>query len=116
MAESRSRAARVSTRVRIEKDLLGEAKVPADALYGIQTIRAVHNLSFSGRLLKDYPDFIAALATVKKAAARANRDARVLDARRANAIEDACDALIGGNTANNSRLTCSAAAEASRST
>lgn len=62
-------------RTRIEKDLLGPREVPADALYGIHTVRAVENLGFSGRILANYPDYIRALATVKKAAARANRDA-----------------------------------------
>ena len=81
---------------RIEKDSLGECAVPADALYGIHTVRAVENLGFSGRILANYPDYIRALATVKKAAARANRDAHVIDARRQDAIECACDALIRG--------------------
>ncbi len=75
---------------------MGARAVPADALYGIQTLRAVENLGFSRRKLGDYPDYIRALATVKKAAARANRDARVIDARRQGAIEQACDALIRG--------------------
>ena len=81
---------------RIEKDLLGERAVPADSLYGIHTLRAVENLRFSARVLGDYPDYVRALATVKKAAARANRDAQVIDARRQDAIEWACDALIRG--------------------
>ncbi len=81
---------------RIEKDLLGERAVPADALYGIHTVRAAENLGFSGRILANYPDYIRALATVKKAAARANRDAHVIDARRAGAIERACDELMRG--------------------
>ncbi len=85
-----------SSGTRIEKDLLGERAVPADALYGIHTLRAVENLGFSGRVLANYPDYIRALATVKKAAARANRDAHVIDARRQGAIERACDALIRG--------------------
>ncbi len=75
---------------------MGERAVPADALYGIQTVRAIENLSFSGRILGNYPDYIRALATVKMAAARANRDAHVIDARRHGAIERACDALIRG--------------------
>ena len=75
---------------------MGERAVPADALYGIHTVRAVENLGFSGRILANYPDYIRALATVKKAAARANRDAHVIDARRLDAIERACDALIRG--------------------
>ena len=49
-----------------------------------------------GASLANYPDYIRALATVKKAAARANRDAHVIDARRQDAIERACDALIRG--------------------
>jgi aspartate ammonia-lyase len=76
--------------------LLGERAVPADALYGIQTFRAIENLSFSNHTLGNYPDYIRALATVKKAAARANRDAHVIDARRLDAIERACDAMIRG--------------------
>jgi aspartate ammonia-lyase len=81
---------------RIEQDLLGELAVPAVALYGIHTVRATRNLSFSGKTLGRYPAYIRALAIVKKAAARANRDARVLDPRVATAIERACDALIRG--------------------
>src|SRR6202167_3635981 len=108
MAESRravtARNSRGSTRnrtaapteTRIEKDLLGERAVPADALYGIHTVRAVESLSFSGRILEHYPDYVRALATVKKAAARANRDSHVIDARSLDAIERACDALIRG--------------------
>jgi aspartate ammonia-lyase len=98
MAASHSLATPRKSRrsTRIEKDLLGECAVPADALYGIHTVRAVENLGFSGRILANYPDYIRALATVKKAAARANRDARVLDARRFEAIERACDLLIRG--------------------
>jgi aspartate ammonia-lyase len=108
MAASRSSAAPPRSRgsirkrlvaapvTRIEKDLLGEYTVPADALYGIHTVRAVENLGFSGRILANYPDYIRALATVKKAAARANRDAHVIDARREGAIERACDDLIRG--------------------
>jgi aspartate ammonia-lyase len=85
-----------SSGTRVEKDLLGELAVPADALYGIHTVRAVENLGFSGRILANYPDYIRALATVKKAAARANRDAHAIDARRQGAIERACDGLIRG--------------------
>jgi len=94
MAASRRSAAPRGTR--IEKDLLGKRAVPADALYGIQTLRAVENLGFSGRILANYPDYIRALATVKKAAARANRDAHIIDARRLDAIERACESLIRG--------------------
>ncbi len=75
---------------------MGECAVPAGALYGIQTVRAVENLSFSTRILGNYPDYVRALATVKMAAARANHRAKVIDATRRDAIERACDALIRG--------------------
>ncbi|HKF30037.1 MAG TPA: lyase family protein, partial [Candidatus Binataceae bacterium] len=94
MAERRRR--RPAADIRRERDLLGELEVPAHALYGIHTMRSVNNLSFSGRKLGDYPVYVGALAMVKKAAARANRDAAVLPARLARAIESACDALIHG--------------------
>jgi aspartate ammonia-lyase len=81
---------------RLERDLLGELPVPADALYGIRTVRALRNLSFSGRSLSEYPAYVKALAMVKKAAARANRAAAVLDERVASAIEHACDVLLRG--------------------
>jgi aspartate ammonia-lyase len=93
---SRRKTLSVASGTRIEKDLLGERAVPAHALYGIHTVRAIENLGFSGRSLGDYPDYVRALAIVKKAAARANRDARVIDARCHGAIERACDTLIRG--------------------
>ncbi len=89
-----SRAALPATR--IERDSLGDVPVRKEALYGVHTVRAVRNLSFSGRALSQYPAYIRSLAIVKKAAARANRDARVIDVRICNAIERACDSLIRG--------------------
>jgi len=98
MAERRRRAApsRAVAASRIERDSLGELEVPAGALYGNRTVRSIRNLSFSGRVLGAYPDYVRALALVKKAAGRANRDARVITPRIAKAIEAACDALIAG--------------------
>src|SRR5271166_5536243 len=96
---ARRRPAIISREVaasRIERDSLGELEVPARALYGIRTVRSIRNLSFSGRILGDHPLHVRALAIVKKAAARANRDARVITSKIANAIEAACDALIAG--------------------
>lgn len=60
------------TDFRIEKDSLGEMQVPADALYGAQTQRAVQNFPVSG--MKPYPAFIWAMATIKRAAAEVNGD------------------------------------------
>lgn len=75
--------------VRHEEDALGPVVVPADALYGSQTVRSLTNLSFSGRPLGGYPELVAALAVVKQAAARANRQAGVLPRKLADAIEAA---------------------------
>jgi fumarate hydratase, class II len=62
---------------RIEKDSLGELKVPAEALYGAQTQRAVENFPISG--LKQYRAFIWAMATIKRAAAQVNHELGLFD-------------------------------------
>ncbi|HXW83081.1 MAG TPA: lyase family protein [Candidatus Binataceae bacterium] len=95
MAVARRRGAR-GTSTRIERDSIGTVAVPREALYGVHTWRALRNLAFSGRSLADYPGLLRALALVKLAAARANRAARVLDARRAHAIESACASIARG--------------------
>ncbi|MBV1787599.1 aspartate ammonia-lyase [Marinobacterium sp. D7] len=81
---------------RIEHDLLGDLAVPAEAWYGVQTQRALDNFSITGVPISHFPAFIKALAMVKSAAARANRDLGALDARKAEAIIAACDDIIGG--------------------
>jgi aspartate ammonia-lyase len=97
MAARPSRASRSPRPMpRIERDIIGDLEVPARALYGIHTVRSIHNLSFSGRTLGAYPAYVRALAIVKKAAARANRDARVLEPRMLKAIEAACAEVIAG--------------------
>src|SRR5216684_1638066 len=60
------------TEFRTEKDSLGELAVPADALYGVQTQRAVNNFQISG--LRPWRAFIWSLAAIKQAAARVNAD------------------------------------------
>jgi aspartate ammonia-lyase len=62
------------TRTRAEHDLLGDRDVPDDALYGIQTLRALENFSITGTPLREFPALIEALAAVKEAAAMANAD------------------------------------------
>ena len=79
---------------RTEKDTLGEFPVPADAWYGIQTARAVDNFPISGR--GPDRDFIIAHACIKRAAAVANRGAGGLDAKLADAILKAADAIMVG--------------------
>jgi aspartate ammonia-lyase len=81
---------------RIEHDLLGKMRVPGSAYYGVQTARAIDNFKISGVPVAMYPDFIRALAMVKLAAARANRDSKALDGRRLRAIEKACEDVMGG--------------------
>ena len=79
---------------RIEHDTMGEVRVPASALYRAQTQRAVENFPISGQGLE--PAHIHALAQVKKAAARANRELGVLEQAVAEAIVAAADAVIAG--------------------
>ncbi|GAA3404756.1 lyase family protein [Paenibacillus hodogayensis] len=84
---------------RLEQDMIGELAVPAEAYYGINTLRTCRNLSFSGRPLGDYPAYIRSLAFVKKAAALANRGAGGLNAEQAELIVAACEQLIEGRYA-----------------
>ena len=72
---------------RIEKDSLGEVRVPTDAYYGAQTQRAVKNFPISG--VRAPQALITACAIVKKAAALANRDVGNLEPRIAEAIAKA---------------------------
>lgn len=81
---------------RVERDLLGEREVPADAYYGVQTLRAVENFKISGRPISVYPELVNALATVKEAAAQANGDLGLLDAERTKAIVAACEEIRKG--------------------
>src|SRR5919198_1056038 len=64
---------------RSEHDLLGTREVPDDALYGIQTLRALENFPITGVPLREFPALIGALAAVKEAAALANRDLGLLE-------------------------------------
>jgi len=87
-------------RQRLEHDLLGERHVPADAYYGIQTLRGVENYDITGITLAHFPHFIKALAMVKKAAARANYKLGDLDKDIADAVCAACDEITAGNLRN----------------
>jgi aspartate ammonia-lyase len=71
---------------RREHDLLGFRDVPGDALYGIQTLRAVENFPITGVLVREFPTLIAALAAVKESAALANHELGLLDPERTGAI------------------------------
>jgi fumarate hydratase class II len=82
------------TGFRTERDSLGELKVPADALWGPQTQRAVENFPISG--LRMPRDFIRALGLIKWAAATANLELDALDPKRAGAIQKAALEVVDG--------------------
>ena len=84
------------TTSRLEHDFLGERAIPADAYYGIQTLRALENFAITGIPLKSEPLFVQALAYVKKAAALANAELGVLPTPIADAIVQACDRVASG--------------------
>jgi len=79
---------------RIEKDSLGPLEVPADALYGVQTARAVANFPISGERL--HREMVRAVARIKIAAARANSELGVLDKAKADAIVKAAEEVVAG--------------------
>ncbi|MBK9966860.1 MAG: aspartate ammonia-lyase [Holophagales bacterium] len=82
---------------RREHDLLGERDVPADALFGVQTLRAVENFPITGIPVSHFPTLVRALAMVKLAAARANARLGLLPPAIAAAIEQASQEVIDGH-------------------
>jgi fumarate hydratase class II len=84
----------MDTLTRIERDSLGELPVPAQALYGIQTQRAVLNFPISG--LHPWRAFVWSMAAIKRAAAEVHRDLRLLDEQRAAAIIQAAQEVVDG--------------------
>jgi fumarate hydratase, class II len=77
---------------RVEHDSLGKVRVPAGALYGAQTQRAVENFPISG--LKPWQAFVWSTALIKRAAAEVNRSLGLLDTERAGAITAAADEVM----------------------
>jgi aspartate ammonia-lyase len=84
----------MSAAFRIEKDPLGELQVPAEALYGVQTLRAVQNFPISG--IRPHAVFVVATVWIKKAAALTHKRTGRLDARLADAIVAAADEILAG--------------------
>ncbi|OCG73871.1 aspartate ammonia-lyase [Microbacterium sediminis] len=87
---------RVTAPTRTETDSLGSLEIPADAYWGIHTARALENFDITKRPISVYPELVRALAMVKQAAARANRDIGVLDPERADLIDRAAQLVIDG--------------------
>ena len=84
----------MSFKTRTERDSLGELEVPVDALYGVQTQRAVQNFPVSG--MRPWRAFIWSMATIKRAAAEVHHDLGMLDQERSQAIAAAAQEVIEG--------------------
>lgn len=83
------------TNMRLESDSIGEKHLPADAYYGVQSLRAKENFAITGNRLSS--SMIENLALLKKACAIANRNAGVLDGKIADAVVAACDEICAGH-------------------
>jgi len=81
---------------RIEKDTMGEVKVPADALYGAQTQRSIDNFKIAQDINKMPIEIIRAFAYLKKAAALTNLEAGVLSKEKSDLIGQVSDEIIAG--------------------
>lgn len=81
---------------RIEKDTMGEVKVPVDAYYGAQTQRSIDNFKIAQDINRMPKEIIKAFAYLKKAAALTNLDAGVLSQEKATLIGQACDEILAG--------------------
>ncbi|WP_343264712.1 lyase family protein, partial [Ligaoa zhengdingensis] len=79
---------------RIERDSMGEMRVPADRYWGAQTQRSLQNFPIGTEKMPR--EIIRAFAILKKAAAQANRDLGVLDEERASCIAQVCDEILAG--------------------
>ncbi|MEK6949403.1 MAG: lyase family protein, partial [Nanoarchaeota archaeon] len=79
---------------RIEKDVMGEVKVPSNSYYGAFTQRAKENFKISG--IRAHKEFLVSLATIKKASALANMELKQLDEKTGNAVVKAADEVIAG--------------------
>jgi aspartate ammonia-lyase len=82
--------------VRVEHDLLGDREVPDEALYGVQTLRALENFPITGVPLREFTSLIEALAAVKEAAALANAELGLLPQETADLIVRAAREIRGG--------------------
>jgi fumarate hydratase class II len=81
---------------RIEKDTMGEVRVPADAYYGAQTQRSIDNFKIAQDINRMPKEIIYAFAYLKKAAALTNLEAGILTVEKSNLIGKVCDEILGG--------------------
>ncbi len=88
----------MANNIRIEEDLLGMREVPADAYYGIHTLRAIENFYISSNKISDIPEFVRGMVMVKKAAAMANRELQTIPRQIADTLIRACDEVLNNGT------------------
>lgn len=81
--------------MRIESDSIGSRSVPADAYYGVQSLRGAENFRITGQFLR--PEFIDSMAMIKKTCAICNHAVGELDDGRRDAIITACDEILQGH-------------------
>src|SRR3954463_5951133 len=86
----------VMSTTRTEHDLLGDREVPADAYYGVHTLRAKENFQITGETIASFPELVIALASVKQPAAEANTELGLLAPSKRDAIVAACQEIRGG--------------------
>ncbi|ABX85732.1 aspartate ammonia-lyase [Yersinia pestis] len=84
----------MSNNIRIEEDLLGTREVPAEAYYGVHTLRAIENFYISNSKISDVPEFVRGMVMVKKAAAMANKELHTIPRKIADIIIQACDEVL----------------------
>ncbi|MDR6538054.1 aspartate ammonia-lyase [Variovorax soli] len=84
------------SKTRTEHDLLGDREVPAEAYYGVHTLRAKENFQISGTTISAFPELVIALASVKEAAAQANAELGLLPPELRDAIVAACEEIRNG--------------------
>src|SRR5699024_8029848 len=82
---------------RTEHDLIGEREVPAEAYWGIHSLRAMENFPISDIRISSSPYLVDAIAAVKQAAEMANCELGLLDERRCGSIHQACDEIRSGS-------------------
>ncbi len=87
---------KTSGKTRKEHDLIGDKEVPAEALFGVQTLRAAENFNISCYTLTDFPCFVKGFGYTKKAAALANHSLGLIPDAKLKVILAACDELIEG--------------------
>ncbi|MGR5148893.1 aspartate ammonia-lyase [Photobacterium alginatilyticum] len=94
MIDLEKNEATLNVATRIEEDLLGDRHVPADAYWGIHTLRAVENFNISQTTISDVPEFVRGMVFTKKAAAMANKELGVIPSDVGEYIVKACDEIL----------------------